>query len=84
MSEMRTTTHKDPKIIAAAIFVALIVLAGIVLVGAKALGGGPSAAGHNPGDFTPEPAGSSSLCGLPNGDQFIPTTAPSASCGLDP
>lgn len=79
---MRTTTHKDPKIIAAAIFIALIVLAGIVMVGAKALGGGPSTSGHNPGGSTRGPRGSTSLCGLPDGDQSIPTTAPSASWEL--
>lgn len=71
--------RKDPKFIASAVLVALIVIAGIVLVGVKAFGGDKNDAGGAPAGTstsTVSPGGSSSVCGLPNGDQAIPTVAP--------
>jgi len=79
---MKSSTKKDPKTIAAAIFVALIVLAGIVLVGVNALNGDDNAG------KTEKPSGgassgstrsSSSSCGLPDGNQAIPSVAPKAA-----
>lgn len=79
MSDTRPSTKKDPKTVAAAVFVALIVLAGIALVGAKVLNGddhagktGKPSGGSSSGHY----ASSSSFCGLPDGNQAIPTSAP--------
>ena len=70
--------RKDPKFIASAILVGLIVIAGIVLAGVYAFGG------HDDKGTPAEPrsttsngsATSSSVCGLSDGDQTISTTAP--------
>jgi hypothetical protein len=83
MAEMKTPTKRDPKTIAAAVLVALIVLVGIVLAVVRTFGdnGGP-AGQHGGGGSAQQPAGSTSSCGLPDGDQSIPTSAPDATWEL--
>jgi len=72
--------RKDPKFIASAVLVALIVIAGIVLAGVYAFGGddndGTDGTPGGPSTTTVPKGESSSVCGLPDGDQTIPATAP--------
>jgi len=84
MTQMKAPSKRDPKTIAAAVLVALIVLAGIVLAVVRTFGDNHNAVGPHPGGGGPtqQPAGSSSSCGLPDGDQSIPTSAPSAAWEL--
>lgn len=69
--------RKDPKLIASAVLVGLIVVAGIVLVGIRAFGGDDDPTPTSPSESTTtSSSGASSVCGLPDGDQTIPTDAP--------
>lgn len=76
--------RKDPKFIASAVLVGLIVMAGIVLAGIYAFGGDdePSAPSSSatPSD---KPKTAASTCGLADGDQSVPTTAPSTAWYLN-
>lgn len=78
--------RKDPKFIASAVLVGLIVIAGIVLAGVYAFGGGDDNKGASPTDPTAsasQNAGASSTCGLPDGDQSLPTEAPQTKWDLN-
>lgn len=70
--------RKDPKFIASAILVGLIVIAGIVLATLYAFGGTDDRTSEptDPAASNPKGAATSSACGLPNGNQDIPITAP--------
>jgi len=81
MTNMKAPSKRDPKSIAAAVLVALIVLAGIILIGVNTFGGGDRARkttsppGTTPSQGAPS---SSSSCGLPDGNQVVPTEPPKA------
>ncbi len=65
--------------LAAVVVVALIVLAGLVVAVSRLTDDGSSADSKSP---TPSTSAASSVCGLPDGDQQVPTEAPSATWEL--
>ena len=70
---------RDRRFIASAGFIGLIVIAGIIVVILRLVGGdtGEGDAGTGPSPSQPSSgADSTSACGLPEGDQAIPTAAP--------
>ena len=77
--------RKDPKFIASAILVGLIVIAGIVLAGVYAFGGHDDrgASPTDPTAPTSQTVGASSACGLPDGDQSLPTEEPQTKWDLN-
>ena len=77
MSDLNPPNRKDPKFLAAAILVGLVLVAGIVLIGVRTFNGSDSNAMPDAtATATNKPTGSSSACGLPDGNQDIPENAP--------
>ena len=69
---------RDGRFIASAVFIGLIVIAGIIVVILRLVGGGGEDKGTTaePTSTTSKGSSTSSACGIPDGDQEIPTTAP--------
>ena len=75
---------RDRRFIASAVFIGLIVIAGIIvvilrLVGDEDRGASPT----DPTAPTSQTVGASSACGLPDGDQSLPTEAPQTKWDLN-
>lgn len=77
MNSLEGGPKTDRRLIVAVAVVALIVIAGFALILSRALGGSNEPATTGSGEPTNE--GSSSVCGLPDGDQNVPTDAPPTS-----
>lgn len=76
MSDL-TPQPKDRKLIASAILIGLIVVGGLFVVLLRLFGDDAKADDPTPGpSATSVPAGSSSACGLADGSQELPSTAP--------
>lgn len=76
--------RKDPKLIASAVLVGLIVVAGTVFVGMRAFSGDDDPTPTPPSESaTTSTSDASSACGLPDGDQSVPTSAPTTTWYLN-
>lgn len=83
MSALNPPNRKDPKFLAAAILLGLVLVAGIVLIGVRTFNGSDGKASpETTATATSKSPGSSSACGLPDGDQAAPATAPPAKWSL--
>lgn len=83
MSDLNSSNRKDPKFLAAAILLGLVLVAGIVLIGVRLFSGGTdNGLPDTTATATNETPGSSSICGLPDGNQAAPATAPPAKWSL--
>lgn len=82
MSDLNPSNKKDPKFLAAAVLVALVLVAGIVLIGVRLLDGGNDNASPPHPTSTDKTPGSTSACGLPDGNQSIPTAGPKTNWEL--
>lgn len=80
MSDLNPSSRKDPKFLAALVLIGLVVVAGLVLIGVRAFTGSDgNASPETIATATSKPSGSSSACGLPDGNQTVPATAPRTS-----
>ncbi|MBC7630546.1 hypothetical protein [Aeromicrobium sp.] len=71
-----TKEPRDTRLVASAALLGLIVVAGIIVVVLRLSGGGGDAgAGGNPEPSATQSADSSSVCGLPDSDQAVPSAA---------
>jgi hypothetical protein len=83
MSDLNFPNRKDPKLLAAALLIGLVLVAGIVLIGVRLLNGGDDASPQQPtATATGKTPDSSSACGLPDGNQTVPTKAPATNWEL--
>lgn len=84
MTELQQA-RKDPKFLASATLIALILGAGIVLIGIHAFGGGDDkqAAPSGSSSNAPDTGQTSSACGLPDGGQSVPAEAPQTAWDLN-
>lgn len=83
MSDLNSSNRKDPKFLAAAILLGLVLIAGIVLIGVRLFSGGTNnGLPDTTATATNKPTGSSSACGVPDGSQTVPSSAPEAEWSL--
>jgi hypothetical protein len=78
VSDLNFSNRKDPKFLAATVLLGLVLVAGIVLIGVRLANGNNDNASppHPTATATDKTPGSTSACGLPDGDQSVPTEAP--------